>query len=266
MRPLKLFWYRHEANFGDALSPLVVAYVAGRPVEWAPRETAELYAAGSLMRMIANGHGGPRAPKPVIWGSGCMGPVDRAFLSQVEIALLRGPITATLLERRDTVFGDPGLLAAEAVGALPARDDLVGIVPHLTKRTDPALAALAEAEPRVRIIDPATADAESVVRAIAACSYILSSSLHGLIVADACGVPNQWLEPWGNHGHAALKFHDYAASVGRTLGTPVAVGDIAAHIARPLPHAIGYGAGVTEAQHALRESFPTRLTAAVRAA
>lgn len=266
MTSIRLFWYRREPNFGDALSPLVVAHVSGRTVEWAPREQAELFACGSLMTMIANGHGGPREPRPAIWGAGCMGPVDRDFLDHVEVALLRGPITAALLERRDTRFGDPGLLAPEAVGGLPAREDKIGVVPHLTRRADPALAALADAEPRIELIDPATEDAAGVVRRIASCAYVLSSSLHGLVVADACGVPNAWLEPWGNHGHAALKFHDYAASVGRALGAPLAVSDIPARIAGPLPHAIRNGAAITEAQHALRESFPARLRATSAAA
>ncbi|MEE4119801.1 MAG: polysaccharide pyruvyl transferase family protein [Paracoccaceae bacterium] len=265
MTPIRLFWYRREANFGDALSPLVVAHVSGRPVEWAPKDAAGLFACGSLMRMVAAGVEAPREPRPVVWGTGCMGPVERGFLDRVDVALLRGPVTAALLERADTRFGDPGLLAAEAVGGLPARDDKVGIVPHLTKRNDPALAALAAAEPRVEVIDP-TGEPADVVRRIAGCAYVLSSSLHGLVVADACGVPNDWLEPWGQHAHAALKFHDYAASVGRALGAPLAVADIPARINRPLPHAIRGGAAITEAQHALRDTFPAHLRAAQAAA
>ena len=265
MTPIRLFWYRREANFGDALSPVVVGHVSGRPVEWTPKDAAELFACGSLMRMVAAGVETARAPRPVVWGSGCMGPVGCGFLDLVDVALVRGPVTAALLERADTRFGDPGLLAAEAVGDLPARQDKVGIVPHLTKRNDPALAALAAAEPRIEVIDP-TGEPADVVRRIASCAYVLSSSLHGLVVADACGVPNEWLEPWGQHAHAALKFHDYAASVGRALGAPLAVADIPAHIARPLPQAIRNGAAVTEAQHALRETFPPRLRAAQAAA
>ncbi len=265
MTPIRLFWYRHEANFGDALSALVVRHISGRPVAWASKGDAELFACGSLMRMVAAGVEAPREPRPVVWGTGCMGPVERGFLDRVDVALLRGPVTAALLERADTRFGDPGLLAAEAVGGLPARQDRVGVVPHLTKRGDPALAALAAAEPRVEVIDPAGEPVE-VVRRIARCAYVLSSSLHGLVVADACGVPSDWLEPWGQHAHAALKFHDYAASVGRALGAPLSVADIPARINRPLPHAIRGGAGITEAQHALRETFPARLRAAQAAA
>ena len=261
MTPVHVFWDRRAPDLGDALSPLVVAHLSGRPVEWAPCEAADLYAAGSLMSVIAEAHGGPRAPRPAIWGTGCRGPTRRDFLDHVEVALLRGPVTAALLERTDRAFGDPGLLAAEAVGGLPAREDRVGVVPHPTKRRDPALAALADAEPRIEVIDPARADAAEAVRRIAGCAYVLSSSLHGLVLADACGVPNTWLEPWGTHEHAALAFHDYAASVGRALGPPVAVGEIRAHVARPLPHALRNGAAVTEAQHALRESFPARLRA-----
>ncbi len=262
MKPLKLFWYRREANFGDALSPLVVAHVAGRRVEWAPREEAELFAVGSLMTMIANTPRETPAPRPVIWGSGCMGPVrDLAFLRDVDVALLRGPVTSALLERRDTTFGDPGLLVTDVFGTLPDRQEKIGIVPHLTKREDPALEAVVAADPRLTLIDPATRDASAVVHRIAECAYVLSSSLHGLVVADACGVPNTWLEPWGNHGFAALKFQDYAASVGRTLGAPVKVTAIQAHLGGRLPELVSYSAGIAEAQHVLRASFPQELRA-----
>ncbi|SNS74797.1 polysaccharide pyruvyl transferase family protein [Tropicimonas sediminicola] len=261
--PIKLFWYRKEPNFGDALSPLVVAHLAGRPVAWAHRGECELYAAGSLMTMIANAHAEPRhdGSRPVIWGSGMMAPVSSGFLANVRLALLRGPITATLLGQRAEGYGDPGLLAPEVLGEAPQRQDRIGVVPHLSKRGDPALVAALADDPRLVLIDVTAEDPLNVVRQIASCAYVFASSLHGMIVADAFGVPNTWLDPSGNHGAAALKFYDYAASVGRALPAPLSVDEIGAAIRAGLPETIGHAAGVSACRQALVEAFPAELRA-----
>lgn len=263
--PIKLFWYRKEPNFGDALSPLVVAHLSGRPVAWAHRGECALYAAGSLMTMIANAHAEARTDgsRPLVWGSGMMAPVATRFLPNVRLALVRGPITATLLGARFDGYGDPGLLAPEVLAAAPARQDRIGVVPHLSKLDDPALARALAADPRLTLIDVTTPDPLDVVRQIAACAFVFSSSLHGLVVADAFGVPNTWLDPAGNHGAAALKFYDYAAGVRRALPAPVAVDGIGAAIRAGLPETIGYAAGVEESRQALLESFPVEMRAPV---
>jgi len=69
----------------------------------------------------------------------------------------------------------------------------------------------------VRLID-AGGSVDSVVRQIASCAAITSSSLHGLVLADSFGIPASWfgLEPelWGG----SFKFQDYESVVtpGRT--------------------------------------------------
>lgn len=54
---------------------------------------------------------------------------------------------------------------------------------------------------------------------------ILSSSLHGLVVSDAFGIPNQWLEFSDNVVGAGFKFRDYADGIGRTAMTPVKISE-----------------------------------------
>lgn len=63
----------------------------------------------------------------------------------------------------------------------------------------------------------------SVVDEIVECEYILSSSLHGLIISDAYRVPNLWIEFSHPVGGNRFKYHDYFSSVNRTEKEPLVV-------------------------------------------
>lgn len=259
--PLRLFWYDKEQKFGDAISETVVAHVSGREVVWAGHAKCEIYALGSLMKMVKNNQKEPRARggKPFIWGTGTMsGLSDLKFLKYVRVALLRGPITAALMQRDDRLFGDTGLLIADALGPAPAREDVVGLIPHMHFADDPRFAKIADENPRIKLID-VRADPHSVVRDIATCAHVISQSLHGLVTADAFGIPNTWLDPLGIHGGAMLKFHDYAAGIGRALGTPIEPRDIVAHASSAPSGALAYEDGISTAKEAHYASFPDGL-------
>ena len=59
-------------------------------------------------------------------------------------------------------------------------------------------------------------DPLEVIREIATCERIVSSSLHGLVTADAFGIPRRWQLSERVRG-AAFKFRDYAAALGMPL-------------------------------------------------
>jgi hypothetical protein len=258
--PLALFWWKAVPNFGDALSALVVAHVSGRPVTHAGPGACELFAAGSILQVARRKLDTPRPDgvKPWIWGSGLLAPIKGDFLANANVAILRGPVTAALLGVQTDRFGDPGLLVPEALGATPTRIDRIGVVPHHTQLDDPAVAALLASDPVFELIDVRD-DATSVCRQIAACRHVVSSSLHGLVVADAYGVASTWADPGTQ---SRLKYIDYAASIGRDMAAPVAWADVPAAVRRtgdgPLPHADG----VARAVHDLKTEFPAPLRAA----
>ena len=54
---------------------------------------------------------------------------------------------------------------------------------------------------------------------VLSCEKIFSTALHGLIVADAYGIPNQWVEVDGRIGGDKMKFRDFLCSVGRDTPT-----------------------------------------------
>ncbi|SDC86932.1 polysaccharide pyruvyl transferase family protein [Ruegeria marina] len=259
--PLRLYWWKGVPNFGDGLSALVVGHVSGRAVRHAGPKACEMLAIGSLIQVMRRNYGEP-APdgrRPVIWGAGLLHPVgSTGFLDNVDVALVRGPLTAELLGLKMRAFGDPGLLVDAVLGDLPARADRIALVPHHSMRDDPALAALVAGEPALDLIDVG-GDTLEVCRRVAACRHVISASLHGLIVADACGVPSTWLRP-GDQG--LLKFYDYAASVGRPLGLPIELDEVPALLRgmkdgdRP-----GWSEGVDRAKSDLLSHFPAQLRA-----
>ena len=67
----------------------------------------------------------------------------------------------------------------------------------------------------LNIIDPSTKDYKSFISEILASEFIISSSLHGIIIAESYGVPAVFL----NFGVSdqVVKFNDWYKSTGREL-------------------------------------------------
>ena len=84
----------------------------------------------------------------------------------------------------------------------------IGIVPHICDLSDPACRQLADSYPNSILINVKD-EPLAVVKQIAQCRTVLSSSLHGLIVADSFHIPNRHLvfsdRPLGD----GYKFDDY---------------------------------------------------------
>lgn len=254
-KPLRLYWWEAEPNFGDAINPLMVGHVAGRVVEHIGPRRADMFAIGSMIQVVKRTHKVARAEgeKLCVWGTGLLNPIfGHDFLENVELALVRGPITAALLKLEMNRFGDPGLLIHAALPFEGTRQDRIGVVPHYTLMDDPELLAFVASDPAYLLIDPRE-DAADVCLQIASCEHVFASSLHGLIIADAYGVANTWIEP---KGQSWLKYLDYAASVGRSdMMAPLTVEAAESHKSTPMK----YQDGIDAARDALLNSFPARL-------
>lgn len=117
-QPIKLHWWQGVPNFGDAINPLIVGYVAGAEVEFAGPQKANLFAIGSMLQVVKRTRKDVPADQPPVnvWGTGILNPVfGHDFLEKVDLHLVRGPITAALLKRKLRRFGDPGLLIDSAL-------------------------------------------------------------------------------------------------------------------------------------------------------
>jgi len=199
MNPVKAYWHQHD-NFGDSLTRYWIERLTGREVQWTPANKADLIGCGSIVEAIPEGFTG------IILGSGVMYETALRFdLKSADIRALRGPLTAKRIGV-DVPYGDMGLLFSLFKSRwVPVYE--VGTLPHYAVRDRQELDH--------HYID-IMAGVESVVRHVSKCKRIISSSLHGIILADALGIENKWVYSDKVIGKG-FKFRDYAASLGEDI-------------------------------------------------
>lgn len=206
------------SNFGDELTPYVLEYATGRKVRWTPAKSAEVLAVGSIIEYYAK----RSTSKAIVWGTGLRDVASAETLERIRnsvggFAAVRGPRTARILGQSATAaaIGDPGVLAPE-LGKFSNPRRGVLYLPHfrtwttLTGRKELKIAD----ELGMRIAPPSLAPLE-MIEAISRSDLVLSSSLHGVIVAHALGIPVQSLRI-KSRGMAEPdhKYLDYYESVG----------------------------------------------------
>jgi len=201
------YWWRGRPNFGDLLTPLLLAHFADLQVVWAPVAEASFVCVGSVLEHLPQGWSG------TILGSGKLKAESQIDLSRARVLALRGPLTAQCVKgvRRGFVLGDAGLLADELVPVVEKKHAL-GLVPHWS---DTTLEHRPEFQRYAPVVIRPSEDPLEVIRKIGECRKIISSSLHGIIVADAFGIPRriEMTERFAKEG-GDFKFRDHCAAVG----------------------------------------------------
>lgn len=214
-------------NYGDALSPLLIEELSGMEIQY-----KDLYrtrwqrlqsffkldsqaineiiypgnkivgAIGSILSWLPKG--------ALVWGSGFMNESEK--FKGGKLHAVRGKLTASKLVDQGfescTTFGDPALLLPLWIKASGEKKYKVGLIPHWKEYEH----FYADYGNTYKIIDFRTKDVKLVTEEIASCDYIISTSLHGVIVAHAYGIPALWIK-YGNIGTDGFKFHDYFSSV-----------------------------------------------------
>jgi len=164
-----------------------------------------------LKRTLYNTFG--RSDNLAVWGSGMISD-QKLYLPKLKILALRGPLTAKYMGYTDScAFGDPGILAPYLLAPQP-NSGTIGIVPHYSEKFHDSIEYF-RSDPKYQIID-VEAPWKNILAHISSCEMILSSSLHGVIVADAYGIPNQRITLSNNVLGGDFKFIDYGLGVGRT--------------------------------------------------
>ena len=71
-----------------------------------------------------------------------------------------------------------------------------------------------ETGPDIKLIDLGTKDVEGTIEAMLSCRRIVTGSLHGLILADAYGIPSAWVMTRTARG-GEYKYFDYFSTVNK---------------------------------------------------
>jgi len=211
------YWYWY-ANFGDQITPLLLRKYGFTPIHESPAR-ARFFATGSILEHVPDGYAG------VVLGSGLIHESTRVALPFATVLAVRGALTRERLGCGEEVaLGDPGLLSASIMEEREVKRFELGIVPHYIDARNPIFAWLAKRfADDVAIIDVSRPPL-AVFSAIDKCRHIISSSLHGLIVADSMGLPNAWCFSGGLKG-GRFKFDDYYSSIGITADPALLRGD-----------------------------------------
>lgn len=113
------------------------------------------------------------------------------------------------------VYGDRGLLVPKFYNPNVKKNFKLGIVVHYVDKNNKIIKVLKNKYIEDILFIDIQGNWREVIDNINKCEIIASSSLHGIITADAYNIPSLWIKlsdkvPGGN-----FKFHDYMLSVGR---------------------------------------------------
>jgi pyruvyltransferase len=135
----------------------------------------------------------------------------------LRIKSVRGPLSADILrnngyDKVPDIYGDVGLLVSQFFIKSDQRYD-IGFFPHYTNaNTD---ITLMKNSIKLRPMAPV----DHTLKQLTACSQIVSSALHGIVVAESFNIPAVWVRI--SNSVPEFKFRDYYLGTGRKPPDPI---------------------------------------------
>ncbi len=208
---LPLFYWNEDPmiNFGDYLSRVLVERIVETPlhcyVKKSKYQKKKLHAIGSIFYFAAT--------DDVVWGSGINGKTlnkEAYDFTHLDIRSVRGPLTRKFLQENfqiecPEIYGDPALLFPYLFPEFkkkenPSIDYL--IIPHYT---DQSVFPKSNYHNVVYTTDPW----REVLEKILDSRFVIASSLHALVIAEAYGIPARAFRIADSEHNHAFKYYDY---------------------------------------------------------
>lgn len=222
---------RHE-NWGDDINYYFMREILTRPIVLFNRTSLAIrlklcnyLVIGSTIDMLCR-------PNTEVWGAGIIDGSKPLRVKPRKVYAVRGPLTREKLLEEGVecpeIYGDPALLTPLYYQPNKQKRYKYGIISHVSNQATVANLCLNEKHVSectdVKIINLGQyTHWHDIIDQVCECESILSSSLHGLIIAEAYHVPNVWIE-FGKPligGH--FKFHDFFMSIHCDREKPIAI-------------------------------------------
>jgi hypothetical protein len=186
-------------------------------------------------------------PETTVWGTGSPR-ANAEIVSDSKYLAVRGPLTRKIIIENGgdcpEVYGDPALLLPRIYTPKPRKNaeklPPYGLILHHNHSTE-GLNVNGEDVEDISIIRLGYNQIEEFLDEIASKQCIFSTSLHGIIIAHAYGVPAVWCSLTGQSSDVpgdGMKFHDYLQTVGVTDAKPVELSEVSCIDQQLASHAI----------------------------
>lgn len=188
-------------NWGDQISKELVRLISGQEVAFVHAneyQTQDNYLlVGSILCYCD--------PTSIVWGSGFLSKEDILIYHPAKICAVRGPLSREVFLNQGVecpeIYGDPALLMPRYYNPTIRKKHKIGAVLHWGDFDKSGM---------FKNVIRTDLDTYDFIDRILECEFIVSSALHGLIVADAYGVPSEQMVL--SDEHYQFKFDDYYAS------------------------------------------------------
>ncbi len=219
----KIFEKKNQENYGDILSSQIVSWVSDKEVIFynAPYKKKRwlkkpyLMAIGSIMSHTQ--------PKANVWGSGIISRKDQ--FSNATFFAVRGPLSRKrILELGYScpeVYGDPAILLPDYYQPIIEKKSECGFIPHYVDQN--VVSQWYDNEKNTTVLNLINDNIFYTTDRILECKKIISSSLHGVIVAHTYGIPAIWVQFSNKLSGDNVKYEDYFLSVGIEPYEPIYV-------------------------------------------
>ena len=207
------YWWE-KPNLGDDLSRVIVEHMLslrGISLEKPVHGRKHLYAVGSIITAGIQ--------DCTVWGSGVLFAtmLNRVKGRKLDIRSVRGPVTRILLidmgYNVPEVYGDPVIILPEIYKPVNAEKKYkYGVIIHKDQKFSSKEDERFISRNDVLLIDIRTRDYRGFVDKVVSCEKVISSSLHGIIIAESYGVPAMMHQPTVE---PLLKYCDWYYSTGR---------------------------------------------------
>ncbi|NGM63425.1 polysaccharide pyruvyl transferase family protein [Sphingobacterium sp. SGG-5] len=213
--------FPHTKNFGDALGTPIVEFLSGKKV--LPSKNISRFVfhslgfknyavVGSILQWVKN--------NCIVWGAGFISDKNCGKISKpASVLAVRGPKSREIYLNHNIqcpeIYGDPALLLPLMYYPRHSKRFKFGIIPHYYDYDHPWVSKMRKRNDVLVIDLMVFTNYQLIVDQILSCENILSTSLHGIIVADAYRIPNLHITLSDKIFGGDFKFQDYYLSVNR---------------------------------------------------